>query len=196
MTYVRVLPVVIVSCGLTILASDTPLQVRATVPPGPMEPAWTKGIQPISRDSYWNAVECGKKGGARPLCVFPDTDFCKNPDYTFALFTPYKQVAYEVWQEVRAKREPPTPSYGDAQKTRITIGVTQNPGAKNPLTALTIRRGGKAIPPATQLLDGGGGRFIYDFAPFAPTAPITIELTGKSRTVTCTVSPDVLKILR
>ena len=28
-------------------------------------PAWDKGIQPISRESYWNAVACGKQGGDR-----------------------------------------------------------------------------------------------------------------------------------
>jgi len=177
-------------------AASVDAQIKAAVPSGPMNPPWDKGIQPISRESYWNAVECGKQGGARPLCVFYDADLCKNDDFTLALFTPYKQVAYSVWQEVRAKRPPPTPSYADAQKTRVTIGVNPVAGSKNPIAALTIKRGGATVGPATQSVDGAVGRFIFDFAPFAPTQPITLELKGKARTVTCEVPVSVLKILR
>jgi hypothetical protein len=171
-------------------------QIKAQLPKGPMTPAWDKGIQPISRESYWNAVECGKQGGQRPLCVFYDADLCKNEDYTLALFTPYKQVAYEVWQAVRAKQEPPTPSYGDAQRTRITLGVTPVAGSKNPLTAVAIKRGAQVVNPATQSFDGGGGRFIFDFPAFAPTAALTIEMTGKTRTISCSVDQAVLAKFR
>jgi hypothetical protein len=41
-------------------------------------PAWGKGIQPIGRDNYWNAMECGKQGGERPACVFYDADLCRS----------------------------------------------------------------------------------------------------------------------
>src|SRR4051794_25875653 len=74
-------------------------------------PAWTKGILPISAESYWNAVECGKQGGQNPACVFYDTGLCKNDDFTIALYTPYKMVAYAVWQAVSQKQPAPTPSY-------------------------------------------------------------------------------------
>ena len=161
-----------------------------------MTPAWDKGIQPISRESYWNAVECGKQGGQRPLCVFYDADLCKNDDFTLALFTPYKQVSYEVWQAVRQKQEAPTPSYGDAQRTRITLGITPVAGSKNPIASAVIKRGGRTVQPATQSLDGSGGRFIFDFAAFAPTEDITIELTGRSRTQTCLVDKSILSKFR
>ena len=161
-----------------------------------MIPAWDKGIQPISRESYWNAVECGKQGGQRPLCVFYDADLCKSDDFTLALFTPYKMVAYDVWQAVRQKQAAPTPSFGDAQRTRITLGVTPAAGSKNPVTAAVIKRGGRAVKPATQSLDGGGGRFIFDFAAFAPTEDITIELTGRVRTQTCLVEKAILSKFR
>jgi hypothetical protein len=179
-----------------LLPSGAAAQIKAQLPKGPMTPAWDKGIQPISRESYWNAVECGKQGGQRPLCVFYDADLCKNEDFTLALFTPYKQVAYEVWQAVRAKQEPPTPSYGDAQRTRITVGVTPAAGSKNPITALTIKRGARIVNPATQSLDGSGGRFIFDFPAFAPTSAITIEMAGKTRTISCTVDPTILAKFR
>jgi len=89
-------------------------QIKAQPPKGPVTPPWDKGIQAISRDSFYNAIACGKQGGANPPCVFWDTGLCKNPDFTLAIYTPYKQVAYEVWQAVQKKQEPPTPSYADA----------------------------------------------------------------------------------
>ena len=178
--------------AIALMPASAGAQIKAQLPKGPMTPAWSKGIQPISRESYWNAVECGKQGGQRPLCVFYDADLCKNDDFTLALFTPYKQVAYEVWQAVRQKQAAPTPSFGDAQRTRITLGVTPAAGAKNPITAVTIKRGGRTVKPATQSLDSGGGRFIFDFAAFAPTEDITIELTGRARTQTCVVEKSIL----
>ena len=56
------------------LSTSSQAQIKAQLPEAPMTPPWDKGIQPISRDSYWNAVECGKQGGARPACVFYDAD--------------------------------------------------------------------------------------------------------------------------
>jgi hypothetical protein len=166
-------------------------QIKAQVPAG-ITPAWNKGIQPISSESYWNAVECGKQGGDRPACVFYDADACKNDDFTLALFTPYKFVAYTVWQAVRKKQPPPTPSYAEAQRTRVVLGVTPVRGSKNPISAVAIKRGGRVVQPATRTLDGGGGTFIFDFAAFAPTSTITIELTGRSKTVSCLVERAVL----
>src|SRR5258707_376493 len=171
-------------------------QIKAQLPGAPMTPPWDKGIQPISRDSYWNAVECGKQGGARPACVFYDADLCKNEDFTLALYTPYKSVAYEVWRVVKSGQPAPTPSYGEAQRTRVTIGVTRSPGTKNTITGLLIKRGGKTIEPTARALDPTGGKFTFDFAPFAPTAGITIDVAGSLRTRGCTIEPSVLTMFR
>lgn len=170
-------------------------QIKAHVP-ADITPAWNKGIQPISSENYWNAVECGKQGGERPPCVFYDADLCKNADFTLALFTPYKFVAYTVWQAVRKKQPPPTPSYAEAQRTRVVLGITPVRGSKNPFTGVTVKRGGRVIPPVTRTLDGGGGTFVYDFAAFAPTATTTIELAGRSKTHTCVVDRPVLARFR
>jgi hypothetical protein len=170
-------------------------QVKATIPSGSMTPAWDNGIQPISRDSYWNAVACGKQGGERPLCVFSDADLCKNDDFVIALFTPYKQVAYEVWQAVRKHQEPPTPSYADAQRTRVTVGVTPAKGSKNAITGVVIKRGDRTLKPA-QSVDAAGGRFIFDPAAFAATEDLALELIGRARTISCDVDQAVLKALR
>jgi hypothetical protein len=171
-------------------------QINAQLPSGPRTPAWDKGIQPISRDSYWNAVECGKQGGNRPLCLFYDADLCKNDDFAITFFTPYKFVAYNVWQAVQRKQPPPTPDYGEAQRTRITLGVTPVKGSKNSIASAAIKRGSATVKPATQSVDATGGRFIFDFAAFAPTSDITIELTGRAATRTCTVEQAVLKAFR
>src|SRR3954471_12844404 len=168
------LPMTIAVLLAAVCVATAPLhaQIKAQLPDGPMMPPWDKGIQPISRDSYWNAVECGKQGGARPACVFYDADLCKNEDFTLAMYTPYKSVAYEVWRVVRNGQPAPTPSYGEAQRTRVTVGVTLAAGSKNSTTGLVIKRGGKTIDPIASALEATGGKFTFDFAPFAPTAGI------------------------
>ena len=163
---------------------------------GPAQPAWGKGILPISAESYWNAVECGKQGGEDPPCVFFDTGLCKNDDYTLALFTPYKMVAYEVWRVVRQKQPPPTPSFQEAQRTRITIGVTLARGSKNPLTNLILKRDGKAVTPVDRSLNEGGGRFTFDYPAWAPTADITLDLVGGAKTISCLIEKPVLTLFR
>ena len=55
---------------------------------------------------------------------------------------------------------------------------------------------GKVIKPSTQSVDEAGGRFIFDFAAFAPTGDITLELAGSSRTIRCLVEKSVLARLR
>jgi hypothetical protein len=175
--------------------APAPTPMKAAMPPA-AKPAWSKGIQPISRESYYHAIECGKQGGAQSPCVFYDADLCKNEDYVLSLYSPYKQVAYEVWLAATRKQEPPTPSYRGAQQTRVVLGVMQVRGAKNPLAKVAVKRGGKTIPPDTSTLDGGGGNFIFDFPAFAPTATVTLELTGKTRTQTCVIAPAVLARFR
>ena len=184
--------IAVLCCG----PSSVRAQIKALPPGGSMTPAWDKGIQPISRDSYWNAVECGKQGGARPPCVFYDADLCKNDDFALALYTPYKAVAYEVWRTMRNKLPAPTPSYTDAQRTRVTIGGTRVPGSKNAITGVVVTRDGKTVKPDAQALDAPGGTFTFDFAAFAPTSDITIELAGRLRTHTCRVDQAVLAMFR
>jgi hypothetical protein len=189
----------LIACTVAVMwlpAGADPQTVTARLPTDPITPPWDRGIQPISRDSYWNAVSCGKQGGSNPPCVFWDTDLCRNGDFTLAFYTPYKQVAYEVWQAVRRHEEAPTPSYADAQKTRIILGVKPIPAAKNPIASVVVRRGGRSLQPATQSLENGGGRFIFDFAVFDPTADVTIDLVGRARTVSCRIPQSVLRRLR
>jgi hypothetical protein len=192
----RRLTVLAVGIALLLLVhAPVRAQLKAQVP-ATITPAWNKGIQAINSENYWNAVECGKQGGDRPACVFYDADLCKNDDFTLALYTPYKMVAHAVWTAVRKKQKPPTPSYAEAQRTRVVIGITPARGSKNAITAVNIKRGGKSIPPATRTLDGAGGTFIFDYAPFAPTAGITIELVGKTKTVSCAVDRSTLARFR
>jgi hypothetical protein len=175
--------------------SPAAAQIKAALPAG-ITPPWTGGIQAINQNNYWNAVACGKQGGPRPLCVFYDAVLCSNDDFTIAMFTPYKMVAYEVWRAVNAHQEAPTPSYAEAQRTRISVKLTPKAAAKNPVTALTIKRGAQTVKPVSQSVDAGVGTFIFDFAPFAPTEGISLEMAGKARTVSCAIDKTTLSAMR
>ena len=187
--------ILVTVCLLTAVPARSQETINAQLPPN-ITPAWTKGIQAISQENYWNAVACGKQGGQRPLCLFYEADLCKNADFELAMFTPYKKVAYEVWQAVRAKQEPPTPSYAEAQRTRITVKLTPKAAAKNPLTGMQIVRDGKTLKPVSQFFDAGVGNFTYDFSAFAATGGITLEMMGKVRTIACAISQPVLSQMR
>ncbi|MGQ0735616.1 MAG: hypothetical protein ACT4QD_18425 [Acidobacteriota bacterium] len=165
-------------------------QVRAA------SPAWDKGIQAISPESYYHAIECGKQGGANPACVFWDTDVCKNDDFTLAWYTPYKQVAYEVWMAVQRQQPPPQPDYQAAQRTRVTIALTPVKGAGNALTEFRVIRAGKPAVPRERSISGGGGRFTFDYPAFAATGAVTLEMVGSRRTLSCAVPPSVLRQFR
>jgi hypothetical protein len=170
-------------------------QIKAQARPG-AKPPWTKGILPISQESYWNAIECGKQGGEDPPCVFYDTGLCRNDDFSLTLYTPYKMVAYEVWRTVRQKQPAPTPDYTAAQRTRITVGITPVRGSKNPLADLLLKRSGRAVAPIDRSLDEGGGRFTFDYPAFASTADVTLDMVGRARTVTCVIEKAVLAQFR
>jgi hypothetical protein len=187
--------VALVAVFVAALPVTASAQVTAQVAPD-IAPPWDEGIQPINQNNYWNAVACGKLGGNNPPCVFYDTGLCKNDDFILALHTPYKQVAYEVWGTVRQGKEPPTPSYSAAQRARVTIGVTPAKGSKNVIVAVVVKRGGKAVTPESRALDAPGGSFTFDFPAFAPTSDITIELVGKTRTVSCSVPKNILARFR
>jgi hypothetical protein len=187
--------VVAIVVGLSLpAAAQAPAPVKATVPAS--KPPWSKGIQPLNRDSYYHAIECGKNGAVQPSCVFYDADLCKNDDFVLSFYSPYKQVAYEVWGAVSRKRPAPTPSYQAAQQTRVVIGITLVRGAKNQIANVLVKRGGKTIEADTRTIDGTSGNFIFPFPPFAPTATITLEMVGKVRTQSCILDRAALSRLR
>jgi len=170
-------------------------QITAVARPG-ATPEWNKGLLPINAETYYNAIECGKQGGDDPPCVFWDTGLCKNDDFTLSFYSGYKQVAYEVWTAVHKKQPAPQPSFQSATRTRVTIGVTPVRGSKNTLADLVLKRGGKAVPSVSGSASGGNGNFTFDYAPWAPTASVTLNLIGKTRTISCLIPPDVLRQFR
>jgi hypothetical protein len=183
-----------VAAGLLTLTLDAQTRVTAEVPAS--SPPWDKGIQPINPANYYAAIECGKQPGKNPACVFWDTGLCKNPDFTLAMYTPYKMVAYEVWRVIQNGQPPPQPSYQEAQQTRVTIGVTPVPGSKNAITSVVVKRAGKTVEPIARSMEGTGGRFTFDTPAFAATSAITIDLAGKTRTISCSVSQAALSHFR
>jgi len=182
--------VLAVPFGAVFAAAQT--QVTAHIAPG-AKPVWEKGIAPITPESYYNAIECGKQGG-NPACVFWDTGLCKTADCELAMYTPYKSVAYEVWRVVTQKKPAPQPNYAEAQRTRITVGVTPVRGSKNTFTGLVLKRAGKPVTPTSRELTTR--RFTFDFPAFAAGAGISIDLVGTERTVTCSIDATTLKLMR
>ena len=185
----------IVATGMMSGVADAQVSVKAVARPG-ATPPWDKGMVAITAESYYHAIECGKQGGEDSACVFWDTGLCKNDDFALAFYSAYKQVAYEVWAAVRKKKPAPQPSYQAAQRTRVTIGITPVAGSKNALADLVVKRGGKLVQPAVRTVSGGAGNFTFDYSAFAPTATVTLQMIGKSRTVSCAISPEVLRQLR
>lgn len=187
----------ILVCAFTLAlcqAAAVHAQIKAQVRPA--TPAWSKGLQPIGPESYYNAIECGKQGGADPACVFWDTDMCKNDAFDLRWYSAYKQVAYEVWTAVQKKLPAPQPSYSSAQRTRITIALTPAKGSKSNLKDFVVKRGGKPVATTERALSAGGGRFGFDYPAFAPGAAVTLEMVAQDKTVSCTISPAVLRRLR
>jgi len=97
-----------------------------------------------------------------------------------------------VWRAVRQRQEPPTPSYSEAQRTRITLKVTPRPAVKNPLASFALKRGNKAVAPVSRSNDDGAGSYTFDFPAFAPTADVTLEMAGRVRTVSCAIDRSTL----
>ena len=184
-----------VAIAVLLHAASARAQITAQIRSAPTPP-WSKGILPINRESYYNAMECGKQGGQDPPCVFWDTGVCKNEDFQLAFYTPYKMVAYEVWNAVRQKRPAPTPNYAEAQRTRITVGVTPVRGSKNAFSDLVLKRDSKAIAAVARSPVEGGMRFTYDYPAWTPAADVTLDMVGKTRTISCTIAKDVLSHMR
>ena len=176
-------------------ASDASAQIQATARAG-ATPPWTKGILPISPESYYHAIECGTQGGDDPACVFWDTGLCQNDDFTLAAHSAYKQVAYEVWVAVRKGQPAPQPDFQTARRTRVTISATPISGADNPLTDLVLTRDGEPARPVDRSVRDSSGRATYDYAAWAPTAAVTLDMVGEARTVSCVIPPAVLRQFR
>ena len=189
----RVRTVLIVLLAIVSLPAPSHAQIKAQLPEAPMTPPWDKGIQPISRDSYWNAVECGKQGGARPACVFYDADLCKNDDFTLAMYTPYKSVAYEVWRVIKNGQPAPTPSYGEAQRTRVTVGVTRREGIEehdHRPADQARRQDDRADAPARSTPPAASSRSTSRRSPRPPTS--RSRSPANSARSSCTVDETVL----
>ena len=169
--------------------------IRAQIPQN-LGLDWDQGILPIGQLNYYKAIDCGKQSGDNPICLFYDAGLCKNADFELALYTPYKYVAYEVWNAVRQKKPVPTPNYAQAGRTRVTLGISPVKGSANQITSVAIKKAGKTFEPTSRSVDGANTSFTFDFAPWTPTADITIEMVGKTGTKSCIVPRGLLQRFR
>ena len=133
--------VVSLTVALALTAPAARAQVKGHLPPT-ITPPWTNGIQPISRESYWNAIDLRQAARRRGRRASSTTPNCaRTTSSRWRSTRLYKQVAYTVWQAVSHKQPAPTPSYGEAQRTRIIVGLKPLHRSQNPVAGLTIARG-------------------------------------------------------
>ena len=45
-------------------------------------------------------------------------------------------------------------------------------------------------------VSGGTGSFTFDYPAWAPTSSVTLEMIGKTRTISCVIAPEVLRQFR
>lgn len=168
-------------------------QITATARPG-ATPPWDKGLQPMTPESYYHAIECGKQESGDPPCVFWDTGLCQNDDFTLSAYSAYKQVAYEVWATVQQGQPAPEPNFYAAQRTRVTINAVPAPGSDAVLTDLILTRGGEAVSPVDRNIRAG--RVTWDYEAWAPTTAVTLDMVSETRTISCVIEPAVLRQFR
>ena len=61
----------------------------------------------------------------------------------------------------------------------------------NAFTDLVLKRNGKAVANFGRSVSGGSGQFTFDYPAWTPTSPVTLELVGKTKTVSCVIAPEV-----
>ena len=151
---------------------------------------------PISRESYYNAIECGKQGGQNPPCVYWDTGLCKNEEFELTFHTAYKMVAYTVWNAVRQNQPAPTPDYAEAQRTRVTVAVKPLHAKDNPVVDAHITRNRQVVQSVARAPTAIDTRFTFDYPAWAPTTDIDFEVVGKKRPLLCTIDKSELARMR
>ena len=69
-------------------------------------------------------------------------------------------------------------------------------GSKNAFSDLILKRDGKAVAAAARSPVDGGMRITYDYPAWAATADITLDIVGKSKTISCAIEKAVLTQMR
>ena len=78
----------------------------------------------------------------------------------------------------------------------MTIAIKPARGSKNPLTNLVLKRGARTMTPVDRSVSAEGGRFTFDYPAFAPPADVTLDLVGRSTTISCRIPQAVLTTFR
>ena len=183
----------LIAVGTFALVGPANAQITATARTG-ATPAWNKGLQPISPESYYNAIECGNTDAADPPCVFWDTGLCENDDFTLNAYSAYKQVAYEVWATVRQGQPAPEPNFYAARNTRVTISAEPKSGSSNEFQDLILKRGDQVASPVDRNIRAK--RVTWDYDAWAPRSAVTLEMVGSARTISCNIPAAALQQFR
>ena len=118
-------------------------------------------------------------GSTTPVCARTMTS-------RWRFYSRTSRFAYEVWRVVRQKQPAPTPSYPEAQRTHVTIGITPVRGSKNVLKDVVLSARPSRQPDGSF---GERGRWTVHLrlSTFAATTAVTLDLTGQERTISCLI---------
>jgi hypothetical protein len=173
--------------------------VAAQQPSKNAEPAitfgpWTRGIQPLTEETYQEAVDCGA-GGYWPSCTY-ESLFCPgNVSVQPSISTPFNGVAATVAVSKARLEKPKLPTLIEANAGGVEVIV--NPGEDlryvRSVERIVIQRAGKMIEATRSRLTsmrltnafGAGttanrGSFAFPVDTFAPGEDLSIAIVTEA----------------
>jgi hypothetical protein len=178
---------------------------------GQDNPKSESGIIPrLSSEAYEQAKLCGRAGeecAVAPYQVCPS----ERARYSVRVATPFSRVASAVFEGLKSDKPGRGMDRGNANRwgTGIYVLPAERSAGAAGIERLEIRRDGRVIQPLTTTVgpigvpmpDGSTkqlARGYFAFTPevFAPSADVTIALTGSSGETKCVVDRSRLAALR
>jgi hypothetical protein len=135
----------------------------------------------------------------------------RNPPFQFTVVSPYSAALVAAAEARRKFEETPKIDVGTANDALVAIAVQpgKNITTADAIESVAIKRAGQTIRAVRQSVrpvtvrtvagltrDLSEGRFVFDFATFAPTEEIEIVLVGKTRNFSWTISTEELAAMR
>jgi hypothetical protein len=135
-------------------------------------------------------------GDANPKVYADVMARVESSPFQFWVDSPYTRVIV-AWRAESGAATASYPSIAALNADGVRLAV-QDRAAQNPdaVQSAIIRRGADSIRPVKTSKEGITTLFTFDYAAFAPSAPITIVLAGRSSRFEWVMTPRELKMLK
>ena len=168
------------------------------------------GIQRLTEEAHEEAIQCGQSGAdcaIQPYRLCPSQD----PGHTAWIATPFSRVASSVFEFLQRHERvrPMSPGVANGWGVGIYVSPAGDFDRADSIHRVVIRRGTETIQPITTtiapvVLTSRGnlkkqvskGFFAFPMNAFAPSADISIVLTGSLGESVCTLDRRTLAALR